>query len=166
MLGLWTGPSPVIVSQKNREKLKRRLNLYFFTFRQWCSRPPWQPSPSPLAWTTTAAARTRLTLCLITTQNSPTNCLRKPAQCEPALLYLRGPETTLLSLFQPQVLVLVFLVMARYPLLGCCSRLWFASSQAIKSGNFLLNMNRCQGGRLTPGGACVCAGEGCLPSGS
>ena len=27
-------------------------------------------------------------------------------------------------------------------------------------------MNRCQGGRLTPGGACVCAGEGCLPSGS
>ena len=69
-------------------------------------------------------------------------------------------------LSQPQVLVLVFLVMARYPLLGCCSRLWFASSQAMKSGNFLLNMNRCQGGRLTPGGACVCAGEGCLPSGS
>ena len=41
------------------------------------------------------------------------------------------------------------------------------TSQALKSGLFLLiNINRCQGGRLTPGGACVCAGEGCLPSGA
>ena len=70
----------------------------------------------------TVAARTRLKLCVITNQNSLTKCLRKPAQCDPALLYLRGSDATLLS--QPQVLLVICV-----QFLNKCM-----TSKAIKSG--------------------------------
>ena len=83
----------------------------------------------------------------------------KTSTMRSCLAYLRGPDATLLS--QPQVLVVICV-----QFLNKCM-----TSKAIKSGIIFtkyksVSNKPCEGGRLSPDGACLCAGEDCLPSGS